>query len=263
MAEARARRSSHFKSEIFTDGPAPVPRRMHSQKTKRIEDSQIFKPQEHIQKPMSYSREKFFQSSDIFLANKEQASFCNDTPVITDNTAMAVAGKKEKKFIVDSFFGNDPPQYYRKSINKNMTPADFQPKFIETTPQQKKERELFGGFHVVNKKKEEKNEKNEGNARERKRNNLRSVLDKKVTNENIPPQSDKPVFEYNPLKRKYEMLASSVFQEKTIKEFPNQTQREAYDEKRHKNHLYSDLLGTIYEDYSKKQPGSLISSSQH
>ena len=261
MAEARARRINHFKSEIFTDGPAPSQRRIHSLNSKRNDASQIFIPKEHASKPFSYSREKYFETSDIFKASKEQPIITEEPVHITDNTKMKVAGKKEKTHIIDTFFGNEPPHYYRKTLSKNVVVPEFQPKFSEFSVKQRKEKEFFGGFHPIERKKIEKPKEEERTARERLRNNLRSAFDGPANKENEPLCKDKSLKEYKPAIRKNEMLSSAVFQDKAIAEFPSTYKKPEYDEKRHKNHLYSDLLDTSYE-FSEKKRGELVSSSQ-
>lgn len=261
MAEAKARRISHFKSEIFNEGPPPTQKRFHSANPKKQESSQIFTPHQHVPKPLSQSRERSYKNSDIFQATKEQAALALDVSKHTDNTSMKVAGKKEKVYKMDWATRNDS-HYYRRSVDKNIKILDFQPKYAEQTVQERKEKEFFGGFHPIHKIKEPRAENSEKTARELKKLQMRSIFDKPINNENIPPQSLNTQKDYKPSQRKFEILASAVFEDKPINEYPNSYKKEVYDEKRHKNHLYSDLLDTSYEFPQKSKKSDLQSSSQ-
>lgn len=263
MAEARARKTSHFKSEIFTEGLAPETRRLRSVNAKSYENSSLFTPLTKSPKPMTYSREKFFQCSDIFAGSKDSESETKEpsTPR-PDILSMSAAGIKDKYVKPDNILGNDRPCFYRKTINKYIEKTEFTPRFDETSIRQKVEKEFFGGFHSMNLAKEPKAQIPEQNAKQRKINNLKSVFDKNVAKENIPPSAKKHKVEYSSSKRKFEILASGVFDEKPIQDYPRVSRKEDFDEKRHKNHLYTDLSGTERE-FGTKKKGELVSCSEH
>ena len=88
-------------------------------------------------------------------------------------------------------------------------------------------------------------------ARLRKQKNLRSAFDKPVNDENRPITGEK-FKEYNPAKRKFEMISSGVFEEKPVKEFDKIFRNKICDEKRRKCHLYTDLGNQEYEYPEKK-----------
>jgi hypothetical protein len=260
MSEARARRQNHFKSEIFIDGPAPVEKRCVSVNSRRNE-SVVFTPLEKTSKPMSYSREKYNQTSDIFQGAREQAASLLQTPSTQKDLSIAsVAGKKNKKSSFESFFPKDPPQFHKKSQSTTDKLLPFQPKFAETTARQRVEKEYFGGFHPRHNIKSKKPEKTLENARQRKKNNLKSIYDRDIK-ENLEPVQERVKSEYKPSVRKHEILSSAVFENKDIKEYPSSYKKQEVDEKRRRNHLYSDLLDTSY-DFPTKKPEKLLSASQ-
>jgi hypothetical protein len=241
MSEARARHTSHFKSSIFTEGPAPTSRRLRSVNSKAYESSQIFTPAEVKSKPFSYSREKYFENSGFF--KEMDPVVAEPEPLPTDNTTKPVAGYKEKYVPPYNILGNDRPQFYRKSQNKHLAVSAFQPKFEENSVRKRVEKEFHGGFHPIHTIVEEKPAKPELNAQQRKLHNLKSVFDKNANKENTPGPCENKKVDYSSAKRKFEMLASGVFNEKPVQEFPRVSRKEEFDEKRHKHHLYSDLSG--------------------
>ena len=266
MSEARNRRTLHFKSDIFEEGPAE--RRAQSANSKRFEPSLIFVPLESSFKPLSYSREKYHQKTDIFFKNCEKTSDFVETPAKTlvykENLNKHIsrpAGKKEKTVPIGNILGNDPNSYYPKSskIFKN-----FEPKYPETTPLQRKEKEFFGEFRSRDQRIQKIAEKIEKSAKERKKNNLRSVFDTNEFKENVFSVNNQRV-QYDPLVRKHEILASAVFEDKKLQAYPKFViKEEENEEKRKKNHLFTDLSGTIHENPHKPEENQekLLSLSQ-
>lgn len=260
MAEARARRNNHFTSNIFKDGPAETPVRQRSVNPKNYESS-IFIPADPKPVKKSYSREKYFETSEIF--SKE--SFINPNPtVLNSNQRLNSAGFKERYTAPENILGNDRSTHYKKKLKKCQEPQSFAPKYDELTIQQKIEKELYGGFHVIQKTQNKKIQKFEESAKQRKKNNLVSSFDKvAVQDENANPISENTKREeYSASKRKFEILASGVFAEKKNEDFPRVSRREEFDEKRKKHHLYSDLTGRS-EEYTKVKRDSLVSTSQN
>lgn len=259
MAEARARRSIHFNSNIFKDGPAVTPVRQRSVNPKNYESS-IFIPAEPKLVKKSYSREKYFESNEIF--GKE--SFINPDPATPNNNQLlSSAGFKEKYLAPENILGTDRKNYNKRPQKKNQEVQNFVPKYEQLTIQQKIEKELYGGFHVIKKPQNNKIQKFEESAKQRKKNNLVSGFDKVTNNENIDPSngSAKREDEYSASKRKFEILASGVFSEKKDENFPRVSRKEEFDEKRARHHLFTDLGGRT-EDYTPVKRDNLVSASQ-
>jgi hypothetical protein len=257
MAEARARRNCHFTSNIFKNESSEVPRRVKSVNNKNYE-SHIFIPAEAKPMRTSYSREKYFETNEIF--SKE--SFINPEPVTSNNNhALNPAGFKERYVAPDHILGNDKTHYYKKNQKKNAEVPTFQPKYDEKTIQERIEKELYGGFHIYRSSQTKKLQKFEESAKHRKRNNLTSTFDSYKNDENVPPEPIKEKTEYSASKRKFEILASGVFNEKPSQDFPRVSRREDFDDKRRKNHLFSDLAGR--DDYVQSKKELLVSASQN
>ena len=259
MAEARARRNNHFSSNIFKDGPAEPSVRQRSVNPKQNESS-IFIPSEPKPVKKSYSREKYFESNEIF--SKE--SFMNPDPVTpTNNQLFSSAGFKEKYLAPENILGTDRKNYNKRPQKKNQEVQNFVPIFEQLTIQQKIEKELYGGFQVIKKPQITKIQKFEESAKQRKKHNLASGFDKVTNNENIEPGNGpgKRVDDYSASKRKFEILASGVFSEKKNENYPRVSRREEFDEKRARHHLYTDLGGRN-EEYTPVKRDTLVSASQ-
>jgi hypothetical protein len=221
-------------------------------------ESQIFTPAEVKPQRTSYSREKYFECSDIF--SKE--SFINpELKEMNSNHLMKSAGFKERYTAPENILGNEKTIYYKKNVKKGVDVSGFIPKYQEQSIQERIEKELYGGFHVFRNSQNKKVQKFEESAKQRKKNNLTSTFDKLKNDENLPPPVKKETESYSASRRKFEILASGVFNEKKSQDFPRVSRKEQFDAKRQRHHLFSDLSGREEEYVPNKR--EILTSASH
>lgn len=202
----------------------------------------------------------------IDVSPRPRKSKTQKSSIFTPNSAQAAKISPFKPLDQESILGNEAPQFYKKAINEHLdVSSDFEPKYKQTTANERKLQEFHGGLTCeFNNKKEERVESSPiKNARQAKEENLYSSHFENKRAPHTPQilKENNQLSDFTPQLRKAEMHSSAIFDERKVIEIPKEQVEKEDDTARRTNANFSDLFGTVYHSPQKKPSEKLISSS--
>ncbi|CAG9330602.1 unnamed protein product [Blepharisma stoltei] len=275
MSEARTRRNSQFQSSIFesssiSQNKSTIERESFNNRQLRQRSCDSLSLDYGRSQPRDYRNVQgndytYYDSSKTSRNKNQERQFgvqnSNQFEYEDSNS------RPSKPSDTPNLLGNDQNNYYQKE-NIRKTSRDFEPKYSETSAFNRKYSELYGSSQHIKQlpKKEENNTERRGDvsSRQRKRENMESTIFypsqyKDFEREN--PQETRKT-QFSPESRRLEMRESSIFGKQEPRQAPSQQHDTYNEEKRRKNHMYSDIFGEPSEYAHNKCPDKLIAATQ-